>query len=113
MKCLLQLTTIATLSSAAAVSLSGSETVLAIYGPVATRLKRNCRLLPTCGTRNRRPLRFAPVVSSPSGLLVLLCLATRLAAFRSRIATFLKKCLILAGKREFLSAVATGQLQIH
>ena len=29
-----------------------------------------------------------------------------------RIAPFLEKCLILAGKREFLSAVATGQLQV-
>jgi hypothetical protein len=57
-------------------------------------------------------LQFAPVVSSPSILFVLLCLATRLAPFRSRIATLLEKCLILAGKREFLSAVATGQLQI-
>jgi hypothetical protein len=44
--------------------------------------------------------------------LVLLCLAAGLTALRSRIATFLEKRLILARKREFLSAVATDQLPI-
>jgi len=108
-----QLTAISTPSPAAGVLLSGSEAVLAIHGPVASWLKRHCGLLPARGTCNRCALRFAPrIIPATTGLLVLLYLATRLAAFRSRVAAFLKKRLILAGERELLSAVATGQLQI-
>ena len=108
-----KLTAIATPSSAAAVGLSGSEAVLAVHGTITSWLKRHRGLLPTCGTCNRRALRFAPVVSSPSALLVFLSLSTTLAPFRSRIATFQKKCLILARKSEFPTAVATSQLQIR
>lgn len=96
------------------VFLPGSKAVLAIYRTIASRLERHCSLLPTRGTRNRRAGRIAPVSSpsSASGLLVLLCLAAWLASFRSGIPALLEKCLVFAGKREFLSAVATGQLQI-
>lgn len=107
-----QLTAIAMPSTTAAVFFPRSEAVLAIYRPIASRLKRNCGLLSAPGTRNRGALRFAPGVSAPSGLFVLFCLATCLAALRSRIAAFPIKCLIFAGKGEFLSAVAAGQLQI-
>ncbi len=101
-------------AAATRVLFPGSEAVLAIYRTVASRLKRHCSLLPARGTRNRRARRIAPVSSpaSASGLLVLLCLAAWLASFRSGIAALLEKRLVFARKREFLSAVATGQLQI-
>ena len=69
-------------------------------------------MLPAPGTRDGRTLRLTPGISSASSLFVLLCLATRLAAFRSRIAPFLEKCLIFARKCEVLPAVTTSQLQI-
>ena len=85
-------------AAATAVSLSGSEAVLAIDRAIASRLKRNRGLLPTAGTCNGCALRFVSVVSSPSAsrLLVLLCLAARFAAFRSRIAALPKEGLIFA-----------------
>src|SRR6516165_1215498 len=58
-------------------SLLGLVAVLAINRPVATRLEGYCGLLPTPGTNDRCALRFAPGVSSPSSLFVLLCLAAR------------------------------------
>lgn len=76
--------------------LPGVVAVLAIHGTVAARLKRNRGLLPAPGASDRRALRFAPAVSSASALFVLLCLAACLAALRSRIATLLKKRLIVA-----------------
>ena len=107
-----RLTAIAVPSPAAGVLLPGPEAVLAIYGPVASRLKRHCGLLPARGTGDRIALGFGlRVISATAGLFILLFLATRLAAFRSRIGAFLEKCLVFAGKREFLSAVATGHLQ--
>jgi hypothetical protein len=80
-----------------AFSSSGSKAVLAIYGPVASRLKRYRGLFPAPGTGDRGALWLTPsVVSSATGLFVLLCLAARLASFWSRIATLLEKCLIFA-----------------
>src|SRR5215475_3643471 len=72
-------------SAAAAASLLGVVAVLAIYGPVTSRLKRHRGLLSAPGTRDCRALRFTPVVCSTSGLFALLRLSARLAAFRSRI----------------------------
>lgn len=102
-------------AAAAVASLPGGETVLAIYWAVASRLKRDRCLLPASGTRDCCALRISPPAVSSStaaALFVLLRCAARPAAFRRRIATFPEKCLIFARKREFLSAVATGQLQI-
>jgi hypothetical protein len=45
-------------------------------------------------------------------LLILFRLAACLAAFRSRIATFLEERLIFAGKSEILPAIAAGHLLI-
>lgn len=97
-----------------AASFSRAEAVLAINRPVASRLKRNRRLLSASGTRHRRGLGFTPAVSSSSAatLFILLCLAARLAALRSRISAFSEEVLILGCKRKFLSAVAAGELHI-
>lgn len=107
-----ELTPAPIISSAAAAFLVSVEAVAAIYGTISTRLKRNGCLLPAPGTRDGRTLRLTPGISSASSLFVLLCLAARLAAFRSRIAPFLEKCLIFARKCEVLPAVTTSQLQI-
>ena len=109
---LFQLTAITATSAVAAVSLSGAEAVLAIDRPVASRLKRYGGLLPTPRAGNAGALRWAPVVSTTAGLLVLLCLPASLAAFWSRVPTLPEKGLVLAGKREFLSAVAAGELHV-
>ena len=53
-----------------------------------------------------------PTSMLPSDLFIFSGLAVRLAAFRSRIGTFLEKCLIHVGKCEFPFAVVAGQLQI-
>lgn len=97
-------------TAAAVVSLAGVETILAIYWPVASRLKRDRCLLAATGTGDGCSLRVIPPgESSPSaGLFILLGLAAGPAALRSRIAAFLEKCLIFAGKRELLAAVAAG-----
>src|SRR5579863_6238814 len=84
------LSSVAAASSATGVSLSRSEAVLAIYGPVAPRHKWDGSRLPTTGTRNGCALRFASV-STPFALLVLLCLAARFAALRGRIPTLLEE----------------------
>lgn len=104
------LTAIAIPATASGVLLPGSKAVLAVHGPVTSRLKRHSGLLAAPGTRNGCSLRLAPLVSSAAALFVLLCLTASLAPFWRRIAAFLEKRLILTGKREFLSAVATGQL---
>lgn len=96
---------------AAAISLPGVVAVLAKYWPVASGLKWHCGLLAASGTGHCCASRFTPGVSSAtsaaSSLLIFLRLAARFAPLRSRIATFLEECLIFAGKREFLPAVAT------
>jgi hypothetical protein len=97
------------ISAASAASLPGAETVLAIDGPVASRLKGHCGLFSASGTRYRCTLGFTSAVkASPSSLIVLLCLAARFAAFWSRIAAFLEKCLVFSGKSEFPATVAAG-----
>ena len=102
-----------TISASSPASLSGAEAVLAIHGAVAPWLKRQRRLHPARRTHDRCSLECSPPVGfSPRSLPILSCLTTRLAAFRNRITTFLKKFLIRAWKREFLSTIATGQLQI-
>jgi hypothetical protein len=99
-------------ASASAISLFGLIAVLAIYRPVASRLKRHSGLLAASGTRNRRALRFTPVVSSAAStsaaLLVLLRLAARLTALWRRVTAFLKKRLIFAGKRELLPTIGAS-----
>ena len=108
-----QLTAMVTPSTAAGVPLSGSEALLAVHGSITSWLKRYGSLLPARGTGDRCALRIVPrIVFAATGLVAILCLATRLAAFRSGVAALLKKRLVLAGKREFPSAVATNQLQI-
>jgi hypothetical protein len=52
----LLLTAAPAISPAASVSLSSPEAILAIYGPVATGLKRYRGLFPAGGTRDRRAL---------------------------------------------------------
>ena len=96
-------------AAAAAGSLPGAETVLAIDGPVASRLKGHCGLFSATGTRYRCTLGFTSAVeASPASLVVLFCLAARFAAFWSRIAAFLEKCLIFSGKSEFPATIAAG-----
>jgi hypothetical protein len=102
-------------SAAAAAALLGLVAIAAVHRPVATRLKRHCRLLATAGTNHCRSSRFSPLVSaSPAAacLLVLLCLPARFAALRRCVAALLEERLIFACEGEFLSAVATGELQI-
>ncbi|HEV2133990.1 MAG TPA: hypothetical protein VGR47_06975 [Terracidiphilus sp.] len=104
----------AVIPAAAALLFGGTVTVLAIYRPVTSGLKRHRGLLAAGGTQDRCTLGFTPPrISSPSSLLVLLCLAARLAAFRCRIATLPEEVLILARKGEILPTVAARQLQIR
>ena len=102
-------------SAAAAAALLRLVAIAAVHRPVATWLKRHRRLLAAAGTNHRRPSRFSPLVSaSPAAacLLVLFCLPARFAALRRCVAALLEERLIFACECEFLTAVATGELQI-
>ena len=99
-------------ASAAAAFLSGLEAILTIDGAVATRLEGNGGLLAACRTSDAGALRFTAGVSASGTLVILFCLSAILAALRSGVTAFLEICLIVAGKGEFLPAVATSQLQI-
>ncbi|MFZ0305406.1 MAG: hypothetical protein WAL75_22140 [Terracidiphilus sp.] len=101
-------------AAAAGAGFARLKAVLAVHGTVATRLERDRGLLPATGTDDRRTPRFAALIAAAATapLFVLLCLATRLAALRRRIATFAEEILILSGKREGLPAIAAHKLLI-
>lgn len=106
-------------ATATASTLLGLIAVPAVDGTVSAGFEGDCGLLPATGTDDRCSRWLAPrvstttAVSSPSArLLVLLGLTARFAALGRRVAALLEERLIFASKRKFLSAVATGELQI-
>lgn len=112
------LTATAEASMAARALLFGSIAVLAIDRAVTPRFERHSSLLSAPGTGHAGTARLALVsavvcvVSTTTRLLVFLCLTAGFAAFGTRITTFTKELLFLAGKREFLPAVAAHQLEV-
>jgi hypothetical protein len=86
----------------------------AVHRTIAARLKRHGGLLAAAGTDHCRSSCLRSLVSSATAAarLGFLCLTTGLAALGRGIAAFLEERLIFARKGEFLTTVATGELQI-
>jgi hypothetical protein len=90
--------------------------VATVHRTVTTWLEGHGGLLSAARTDDCRSSCFAPLVSASAPasacLLILLCLAARFAALGCRVAAFLEERLVFTCECKFLSAVATGQLQI-
>jgi hypothetical protein len=86
---------------------------LAEHRTVAARLERHGCLLSTTCANYRCPLRLHRAVSATAALLLILfCLAARLASLRRRVAALAEKGLIISCKNKFLSAIAARELHI-
>ena len=89
----------------------GLKAALAIHGTVPPGLERHCGLLSAPGADDGCTPRFTALVSS-AGLFLFLGLTALLAALRRRISALAEERLIVNGKRERLSAIATNEFLI-
>jgi hypothetical protein len=102
-------------AAAAGATLLRLVAVAAVHRTIATRLKRHRGLLPAPGADHCCSSGLRPLVSAATAataLFVLLCLAAGFAALGCGIPALLEERLVFARKGEFLTAVATGELQI-
>ena len=102
-------------AAAAGAALLCLVAIAAIHRTIATRLKGHRRLLSAPGADHRCSSGLGPLVSSstaPSALFVFLRLTAGFAALGCGIPALLEERLVFARKVEFLTAVATGELQI-
>jgi hypothetical protein len=89
--------------------------VAAKHRTVTAGLEGDCGGLAATRTNHRSSLGRSgtvPASATPAALIVLLGLAAGLAALRSRITAFLKKCLIGSGEGKILPAIAACELNI-
>src|ERR1700744_4249101 len=110
----------------AAATLLRLVAVTAVHRAITARFEGHRGLLTAAGADDSGASGLGPRISAPTTvaaattgvsssaprLLVLLSLAARFAALRRGIAAFLEERLVFARKGKFLSAVATGELQI-
>jgi hypothetical protein len=102
-------------AAAAGATLLRLVAIAAVDRTIATRLKRHGGLLAAPGAHHCSSSGFGPLVSAAapaSALFVFLCLTAGFAALGCGIPALLEERLVFARKGEFLTAVATGELQI-
>ena len=102
-------------TTTATAALAGLIAVLAVHGTIAAGLEWNCGLLSAPGAGHRCTRRRTALISTATAAARLFRfpgLTACFTALRRRITTFTEELLILARKREYLPAIAAGELLI-